>query len=186
MKGKIFIILGLLCILGAFSLYMHNIREDENAGKMAAVLKEGVMGQLSEDDGVPREGEMPAVDVDGHTFIGIITIPSLDLELPINREWSRANAKIAPCRYKGSAYENNLIIAAHNYSRHFGRINELMSGDEVIITDVDGHKFTYEVVNTETLGSYDVDEMEEGDWDLTIFTCTIGGRSRVTVRCVRH
>ena len=27
--------------------------------------------------------------------------------------------------------------------------------------------------------------MEEGDWDLTLFTCTIGGKTRITVRCAR-
>jgi sortase A len=26
--------------------------------------------------------------------------------------------------------------------------------------------------------------MESGDWDLTLFTCTTGGQSRITVRCV--
>lgn len=26
-------------------------------------------------------------------------------------------------------------------------------------------------------------EMTGGDWDLTLFTCTIGGKKRITVRC---
>ena len=30
-----------------------------------------------------------------------------------------------------------------------------------------------------------VEEMEAGEWDLTLFTCTPDSRSRVTVRCVR-
>lgn len=25
--------------------------------------------------------------------------------------------------------------------------------------------------------------MKEGDWDLTLFTCTFGGQQRFTVRC---
>ncbi len=29
----------------------------------------------------------------------------------------------------------------------------------------------------------DVEEMITGDWDLTLFTCTLGGQTRVTVRC---
>jgi sortase A len=28
-----------------------------------------------------------------------------------------------------------------------------------------------------------VEEMISGDWDLTLFTCTIGGATRVTIRC---
>lgn len=29
----------------------------------------------------------------------------------------------------------------------------------------------------------DVEEMLSGGWALTLFTCTLGGRTRVTVRC---
>lgn len=28
-----------------------------------------------------------------------------------------------------------------------------------------------------------IEEMESGDWDLTLFTCTVDGAARVTVRC---
>ena len=35
----------------------------------------------------------------------------------------------------------------------------------------------------ETLMPTAVEEMESGDWDLTLFTCTVGGRTRVAVRC---
>ena len=38
---------------------------------------------------------------------------------------------------------------------------------------------------TEVLAPTDIEGMESGDWDLTMFTCTIGGKSRVTVRCDR-
>ena len=39
------------------------------------------------------------------------------------------------------------------------------------------------VSNLERLGAYDTEEMEAGEWDFTMFTCTIGGSNRVTVRC---
>ena len=43
---------------------------------------------------------------------------------------------------------------------------------------------TYEVVQTDLLIGTDVSAMAEGDenWDLTLFTCTLSGQSRVTVR----
>jgi sortase A len=47
---------------------------------------------------------------------------------------------------------------------------------------MDGNVFVYEAAVVETLGPTDVEEMHSGDWDLTLFTCTVGGRSRVTVR----
>ncbi len=40
-----------------------------------------------------------------------------------------------------------------------------------------------EVILRETRTPAAMEEMESGDWDLTLFTCTIGGACRVTVRC---
>ena len=77
-----------------------------------------------------------------------------------------------------------MIILAHNYSTHFGTLKDLGIGDPVTFTDADGNVFRYEVLELETLMPSAIEKMESGDWDLTLFTCTVGGQSRVTVRCV--
>ncbi|MBE5843734.1 MAG: sortase [Butyrivibrio sp.] len=182
-KGKISILLGLVCFGVAAWIIAHNHEEDMAAGESSEALLKEVDAMISNVAVDEPSGEMKAVDVDGQSFIGIIDIPSIDIRLPIQAEWSQENAKQAPCRYKGSVYENDLIVAGHNYQRHFGNLNQLVSGDTVIVTDVDGRQYYYEVTYTETIGTYDVDKMDEGDWDFTVFTCTIGGASRVTVRC---
>ena len=86
---------------------------------------------------------------------------------------------------KGSAYRNDFIIARDNYKRHFARLGELNVGDKVLFTDADSNLFSYQVSKLEQLAGTAVEEMEAGDWDLTLFTCTIGGKARVTVRCER-
>ena len=48
---------------------------------------------------------------------------------------------------------------------------------------MDGNVFSYEVMALETLAPTAVEEMTEGDWDLTLFTCTVGGTTRLAVRC---
>ena len=50
---------------------------------------------------------------------------------------------------------------------------------------MEDNDFEYEVVSLEILNPEDVEPMEEGDWDLTLFTCTIGGQTRVTIRLER-
>jgi sortase A len=127
--------------------------------------------------------EMPTVQIDGRSYIGTLSIPALGLELPIMSEWDYPSLQISPCRYSGSVYKNNMIIAAHNYESHFGQIKTLSIGDEVSFTDADGNVFNYTVSDVTQLGPYDTEEMKSGDWDLTLFTCTIGGSYRVTVRC---
>lgn len=129
--------------------------------------------------------EMPTITVDGGEYIGVVEIPALGLSLPVMSQWSYPNLKVAPCRYTGSAYQGDLIVSGHNYRRHFGGLKNLLPGDQVLFRDVDGNTFPYVVAEMETLEKYDVEEMQAGDWDLTLFTCTIGGQTRVTVRCTQ-
>lgn len=127
--------------------------------------------------------EMPVLEIDGYCYIGTISIPSIDLELPVQESWSYPLLKKSPCRYKGSAYLGDMILCAHNYTRHFGPLRRLLPGDEVIFTDIDGNVFRYLVAELETLSPMAIEDMESGEWDLTLFTCTLGGQTRVTVRC---
>ena len=127
--------------------------------------------------------EMPTKEIDGETYIGVVEIPSLELSLPVMSDWSYPQLKKAPCRYVGSVYSHDAVICGHNYDRHFGRLKELVPGDEVRFTDMDGNVFRYSVCAVEQLAKTAVEEMQTGDWDLTLFTCTKGGVMRVTVRC---
>lgn len=129
--------------------------------------------------------EMLEQKVDGIPYIGILEIPCLALELPIISHWSNANARKAPCRYKGSVYLDDMIICAHNYKSHFGKLSTLSIGDAVLFTDIEGNQFQYQVVEFEVMDGTAIEQMESGNWDLTLFTCTVGGKSRLTVRCER-
>ena len=64
-------------------------------------------------------------------------------------------------------------------------VQMLEEGDTVLFTDCAGAQYQYQVSQIEEVNGDDAAKMEEGDWDLTLFTCTYSGRSRVTVRCKR-
>lgn len=127
--------------------------------------------------------EMPITVIEGHEYIGILDFPVLGLSLPVMSDWDYTKLRIAPCRYKGSAYTGDLIISGHNYERHFGRFPSMLPGDEVRFTDVDGNVFYYVVSACEKLDMRNVKGMLEGDWDMTLFTCVPGGARRETLRC---
>ena len=95
--------------------------------------------------------EMPTKEIDGETYIGVVEIPSLELSLPVMSDWSYPQLKKAPCRYVGSVYSHDVVICGHNYDRHFGRLKELVPGDEVRFTDMDGNVFRYSVCAVEQL-----------------------------------
>ena len=50
---------------------------------------------------------------------------------------------------------------------------------------MNGIRTAYEVVALDVLVPAAVEEMIAGEYDMTLFTCTYGGKSRVTVRCMR-
>lgn len=59
--------------------------------------------------------------------------------------WDCARLKIASCRYTRSTKTDDIVIAAHNYARHFGSISSLEPGAEVHFVDIDSVIFAYEV-----------------------------------------
>lgn len=127
--------------------------------------------------------EMPTQNIDGYDYIGVLKIAACDIELPIISAWNYPALKVAPCRFEGSVYTDDIIIAAHAYRAHFKRIRNLVGGEEVIFTDMNGNEFRYKVVCIETVGGTDLEGLEAGDWDLSLFTCTVNKKSRFVVRC---
>lgn len=195
-KGRGFVIIGLLLIAAAFFLCVYNIWEGKRAEKSVkdavSYLEEKILEEEASDSEeveiVPDyllnpNMEMPTESMNGNEYIGILNFPTLGQELSVMSGWSYSKLKLSPCRYEGSAYQNNLIILAHNYRSHFGTLNNLHIGDSVTFTDVEGNVFGYQVAELEVLMSTAIEEMESGNWDLTLFTCTLDGQSRVTVRC---
>ncbi len=198
-KGSVLIFTGLLLIAAALFITAFNLREEaaartasvRAADRLEALIPAhtprpaAVPGAVLPENVPETDMEMPVKTVDGVDYIGVIAVPSLSLELPVASEWSYERLKISPCRYSGSVYSGDMVLCAHNYSSHFGQIKTLKPGDAVVFTDVDGNVYNYEVAELETLQPAAVDEMKSGEWDLTLFTCTIGGQTRVTVRCDR-
>ncbi len=204
---KFFITLGVLLLISAASLTIYNFYDDTRAGDYVSDAIKSLSGQIpgygSIDDNtgvndsfdgtgieypdylLNPDMPMPEKSADGKKYVAVIKIPKLKLELPVISKWSYDNLKYAPCRYSGSAYKDDLVIAAHNYTKHFGALTSLLIGDTVNLVDMDGNVFEYKVFALETLEPDQVKEMTSGQADLSLFTCTIGGQYRVTVRCER-
>lgn len=185
-NGKILIILGCISIFISALLAAYNNYVDSNAGveskKIVDVIQQK---EIIEEDVVALADEMKVVNIDGNDYIGTINIPILNLELPVMSDWNYKKMKIAPCRYYGSIFTNDLVICAHGYNNLFGRIKNLNTDDLLVFTDIDKNEYIYEVKVVEILAETDVKEMIENDFDLTLYTCTVDGLNRVTVRLNR-
>ena len=199
------LILGICCLIASVGLIAYNHWEEEHAQNASEtilqdvqdnildnkheepVLKETITEESDYDNApeIPMEipTEMLTAQVDGYDCIGVLSIPVLELELPVLTDWSYEKLKIAPCHYFGSYYETDFVIAAHNYQSHFGRLSTLQPKDLILFTDISGNVYCYEVVLLETLPADATEEMITSGFDLSLYTCTPGGSNRVTVRC---
>lgn len=189
-KGLLWIILGLLLIAAAFSIIGYNVVDNiraKHASQKALQELEAMIKDMPEVD-YPEymrypDMEMPVKKIDDREYVGMISLPSIGRELPVISDWNYENLETAPCRYAGSAYKNNMVICAHNYDSHFGLISNLNYGDSIIFTDMAGNVFEYRVTEVVSLEPTENEIMKNGEWDLTLFTCTLNGADRVTVRC---
>lgn len=199
------IIVGILLLAAAGVLVYRNMRESSQAGEASDSALTALEEEMPPEETwsialpampEPEGSEMTTIEVDGHLYIGRLEIPSLDLSLPVMADWDYEKLNISPCRYSGSYLHDDLVICAHNFASHFGPIHTLAIGAEVDFVTTQGRVYRYSVGNIETLQPTMVTEMmglsedlqadEEKGWELTLFTCTVDGRARHAVRCIRE
>lgn len=200
--GITFVIVGVVLALSALLLFLYNGYEDRRAGQQAELLMDKIQSAIAEErtptakptdideetkteetaTSEPQEAiptEMPVVVIDGYGYIGYLSVPDLDLELPVMAEWDYSRLKVAPCRQFGSTRTDDLVIAAHNYKTHFGRLSSLKEGAEIIFTDMDGLENRYRLKRLDTLNPNAVSDVQNSGYDLVLYTCTLGGATRV-------
>ena len=201
---------GAALILSALVLLLHNRYADARAGREAETLLAGVEAAISqgtadgpeetrrqetrptgEENGTEPtaaealDPEMPVAMLEGYGYVGYVEIPALGLKLPVMSDWDYTRLEIAPCRQFGSSRTDDLVIAAHNFESHFGRLNEMSVGKTVTFTDMAGIVNTYRAEMIETLSPKDVDAVQNSGYDLVLYTCTRDGQERVAVICNR-
>lgn len=190
MKRKnIYFLIGTICILVAAFIFAKNTLEDYEVNKTTQSITEQLI--KDDDDASKEKGkylknpkmEMPVKEIDGHEYIGYVKIKRLGLKLPIMSSWSYEKIKISPARYQGSVYEDNMVLLAHNYHAHFGKLYQLEKNDEIVFYDMDDNEFVFKVKDKEEIRGDKLDELLSGEWDLTLFTCTLSGEFRTVIRC---
>ena len=189
------LIVGIVCVSSALCLVLYNGWDDMRAGSDASNECATIMRILpGPDDKTDNQSksqrntpisitEMPTKRVQNADFAAVLSIPSLSLELPVRDNWSYPGLRRSPCCFTGSAYTDDLVICGHNYGAHFGKLKNLTNGSEIVVTAMNGDVFSYQVEKVTELSGYDYNEMIDSEYDLTLFTCSIGGSKRVTVRC---
>lgn len=186
MKNKLgicFMMLGVILLLGALSLWGYNAHQNKAAEKAAFAALETIKEESNRfSSTVERDGTAVNV-VDGNRYMGYVTLVEQNVQLPVHADCDLTLLETAPCRYTGTLGGNNLVICGHNYNSFFGPLLWMDYDEHVIFTDAKGISNQYIVESFETIAPEDVESMIESDFDLTLFTCTYGGTNRYAVRC---
>lgn len=192
--GFILIGLGAALILSALFLLMYNQQENKQAGEVVqevlpqiqTVIKEQPVTIPTVSEEISAEVEQcpsKIVMVNGYNYIGILNLPTLLLELPVLSNCDEDLLKIAPCRDYGDLSTDDLVIAAHNYKNHFGRLSQLKNGDEVTFIDMSGNIHRYEVSQSMMISPNDVDLVVDSGYELVLYTCDYTNQNRIAVYC---
>lgn len=188
LSGGAAIIFSLIIIVGNIRLDIQGKKKSEN---ILSILDSEINSYVDKDNKITYTDsnglkKLKTISVDNNYYSGIIDIPEINIRLPVMSEWNYDNLNISPCLFYNDEKNNKKIIAGHNYSSHFGKLKQLKNGDQVIFTDTENKTIVYKVDQIEILSSIDSDEMKSGDdWDLTLFTCTLSGQERLTIRCIK-
>lgn len=189
--GKALIGIGVFLILAAFILVLYNFYREYNAKKkvekylpkLEKIIKDHSGGNNNADN----EKSSKTMNIDGMNFLGILSVPSKNLELPILADYSYELLDTAPCRYSGSYDSDDLVIGGHNYRSHFSKLKSIKNGEEIFFTSFNGTVYKYSVLRVEILEPTQIEDLinkqNTDDWALTLFTCTSSGAARCVIRC---
>lgn len=196
--GSLLILAGIASLAASGWLLYHNNEEDKACAESTAQRLELVTDWLETQDFTAQEHtdaeieelvngsesvETPRVELNGDYYLGILSLPSVGYETPIMDNWSMERLKYCPCRYYGSPQTHDFVVAGHNYKSSFGKLHKLNIGDAVQFLDLGGELHQYVIQDIEVLEATDVPQMIQSGWDLSLYTCTYGGRQRLTIRC---
>lgn len=191
--GAFCMILGALLLFSAVFLLIYNHVEASKAGQSSAQVVSQLKDVIPDSENqstdsvvepdISNANPMETVEIDGYDYIGYLRVPLLGLELPVVSGWDYQALQVAPCRFSGSVAQKNLVVIAHNYSGHFGNLDRLQFEDEVLFTDVTGAVTAYQVACVDVVPPSSAEEVVSGDFDLSLVTCTYGGKTRFVVYC---
>ena len=128
---------------------------------------------------------------------GVISIPKLDLEMPLylgatDENMAKGAAVLSGTSVPVGGSNTNAVIAGHRGrggAAYFRYITELSIGDEVVITNL-WERLRYRVVGTKIIEPHEIENIliQPGRDMVTLLTChpyASGGKQRYLVYCQR-
>ena len=173
LKSKWIILFGILAIVCGFSLLIFTHISVNNFKKQSAqillqieeIMPEKTMGAVDDYSSI----QMPAIEISGEDIIGVIEFEPFNLSLPIGSKWEKSKNISYPKKFSGSVYDNSLVIGGYYCEGQFDILKRLNIGNRIIVTDMTGAQFNYEVKDIKRKKSAEIDFLTDETADLTLF-----------------
>lgn len=190
-KRYSWIIIGVIIL----ALALTNVVRQGISKKRAADMLEGLMQVIPESSPVPAEvaaqmkadgqplGDNESAQVNSLPVIGEVLVPVIGVDAAVIGQYDKTNLKTSPCVISGSISGCDLVIGGSSFRSQFERLNTLIRGDTVMLCDLNGNLFLYDVVAVEFADRETELEISDSGYDLSLYCLTANGAARYAARC---
>ena len=162
-------------------LQLGSDQSERVVAKMESLLPGPVEGEAGQ---YPDTG-MPTLQIDGVDYVAMIEVPAFQVKLPVANYWDSGRLADSPARFSGSAYDSTMVIGGADYSRQFAFCDQIDLHTTVILTDMTGVQFTYQVTAVQRSDSAEREWLADESCDLTLFCKDSYSMDYIAVRCRR-
>ena len=141
------------------------------------------------------QNEDAITTINNREIIGVVEIEKINVKYPIIAYENDSSLDISIVKYSGPALNEtgNVVLLGHRSANggnlFFTRIDHLVSGDTVKVTDKTGRTVNYKVVEYNIHTPYDLSVLEaekSGAKELTLISCTSNLLDRYVVKLVKQ
>lgn len=188
LRSKWFILIGSLLILVSLGILIYSEMFASNSQKEAEEILQSLEEilpsvTLGEKDDFSSM-DMPVLELNGRDIVATVDFPEWAVKLPIDNQWDLKGLKALPQRFSGSVYDDSLIIGGSNQEGSFDCLKKVDLGDRVIITDMTGAYFPYEIASIERKKSADEETLADDRFDLVLFVEDDESDKYIMVGCI--
>lgn len=189
---NIIIVLIVISLYVFVSLYIYSNFRERKRKEISNKIIEKVDKQIEENVTSDTPQTEVKTDYNGikYTVLGKINIKKIGIYQPILKENTKDayNASVVKMSGPDLNTSGNVAIGGHNFMKgnFFIKINRLVDGDLVVVTDLTGKSVNYYVYEYGVASADDSKYLsqpeKENDRVVTLVTCTKGGKERYYVK----
>ena len=168
-------LIGILLVVAAAGIFWYVSQARQSQTRVTDDVRMRLESLLPSDgdgfSGISTNGEgdsrIPSLLIDDVSYMGIVSVPSVGLNLPVRTSEDSGSLQVAPYRYAGTP-TTHLIFVGWDSEEQFGSLSRVGVDDHVEFVDVDGISYSYHVNSLSTPRDFKMSDEIASIADLTL------------------